>query len=91
MPVFGKLNSGAMRVLDFADGSVPICLDYPDGRVFRKCSSYGDRVPGLNWVEFSIYHDGSLEYMEDRRQVLLEAIYDVVDGANFFPVYYQVI
>ncbi|KAH8259653.1 hypothetical protein KR026_008245, partial [Drosophila bipectinata] len=79
----------AMRVLDFFDGSVPICLDYPDKRVFRKCSSYSDRVPGLNWVEFSVYHEGSLEYMEDRRQVLLEAIYEVVDGANFFPVNYQ--
>ncbi|EDV40464.1 uncharacterized protein Dana_GF10521 [Drosophila ananassae] len=78
-----------MRVLDFADGSVPICLEYPDGRVFRKCSSYGDRVPGLNWVEFTLYHDGGLEFMEDRRQILLEAIYEVVDGANFFPVYYQ--
>ncbi|XP_017140758.1 nuclear RNA export factor 2-like isoform X3 [Drosophila miranda] len=76
-------------VLNFSDGSLPIQVDYPDPRIFRNCSTYGDRVPGLSWNEFSIHHLGQLEYLENPKQVILEAIFDVIDGEEFYPVAYE--
>ncbi|KAH8296249.1 hypothetical protein KR054_003636 [Drosophila jambulina] len=77
------------RVLDFGDGTEPIYLDYPDTRIFSNCSSYGDRVPGLSWNEFTVYHRGQLEYTPNPQQVIMEALYEAVDGAEFYPVHYQ--
>ncbi|SPP87113.1 nuclear RNA export factor 2 [Drosophila guanche] len=76
-------------VLNFSDGSQPIQVDYPDTRVFRNCSSYGDRVPGLSWNEFCIHHQGQLEYLHDPKQVILEAIFDAIDGEELYPVAYE--
>jgi len=79
-----------MRVLDFGDGSVPIQLDYPDSKIFSKCSSYGDRVPGTHWNEITVHHKGRLEYSPNPEQIILDALYQAIDGADFFPVFYQV-
>ncbi|EDW41772.1 nuclear RNA export factor 2 [Drosophila sechellia] len=78
-----------MRVLDFGDGSVPIQLDYPDSKIFSKCSSYGDRVPGTHWNEIAVHHNGRLEYSPNPEQIIMDALYQATDGADFFPVYYQ--
>ncbi|KAH8378751.1 hypothetical protein KR009_001212 [Drosophila setifemur] len=78
-----------MPILDFGDGSAPIQLDYPDERVFSKCSSYGDRVPGLSWNEFTVKHRGTLDYLSNPQQMILEGLYEAVDGAEFYPVHYQ--
>ncbi|XP_017029925.1 nuclear RNA export factor 2 [Drosophila kikkawai] len=80
---------GQRRVLDFGDGTEPILLDYPDTRIFSNCSSYGDRVPGLSWNEFTVHHRGQLEYQCNPQQAIMEAIYEAVDGAEFYPVHYQ--
>ncbi|XP_022227270.2 nuclear RNA export factor 2 isoform X2 [Drosophila obscura] len=79
----------ARHVINFSDGSVPIQVDYPDPRVFRNCSNYADRVPGLSWNKFSIHHLGQLEYLENPQQVIVEAIFDAVDGEEFYPVAYE--
>ncbi|XP_033157980.1 nuclear RNA export factor 2 isoform X2 [Drosophila mauritiana] len=81
--------SNQMRVLDFGDGSVPIQLDYPDSKIFSKCSSYGDRVPGTHWNEIAVHHNGRLEYSPNPEQIIMDALYQATDGADFFPVFYQ--
>ncbi|EDW94831.1 nuclear RNA export factor 2 [Drosophila yakuba] len=78
-----------IRILDFGDGSVPIQLDYPDPTVFSDCSSYGDRVPGTHWIEIAVHHKGRLVYSPNPEQIILDALYQAVDGAEFFPVFYQ--
>ncbi|EDW30359.1 GL17982 [Drosophila persimilis] len=83
------MTKGHRYVLNFSDGSLPIQGDYPDPRIFSNGSSYGDRVPGLSWNEFFIHHLGQLEYLENPKQVILEAIFDVIDGEEFYPVAYD--
>ncbi|XP_016980704.1 nuclear RNA export factor 2 isoform X2 [Drosophila rhopaloa] len=78
-----------IRVLNFGDGSLPIHLDYPDSRVFSNCSSYGDRVLGRNWNEITVHHRGQLNYLENPQQMIMEGLYQAVDGAEFYPVCYQ--
>ncbi|XP_017081163.2 nuclear RNA export factor 2 isoform X2 [Drosophila eugracilis] len=78
-----------IQVLDFGDGSAPIHLDYPDATVFKNCNSYGDRVLGCHWNEITVHHGGQLFYLAHPQQMILEALYQAVDGADFFPVFYQ--
>ncbi|KAH8286911.1 hypothetical protein KR018_009044, partial [Drosophila ironensis] len=82
-------RGSTMSVLDLGDAFAPIILDYPDARIFTKCSSYGNRVLGMNWNKFIVYHNGSLEYREDKQELILEAIYAAVGVVDFFPVNYQ--
>jgi len=79
-----------MRLLDFGDGTVPIQLDYPDTTIFSNCDSYGDRVPGSHWNEITLHHRGKLEYSPNRQQIIMDALYQAVNGADFYPVFYQV-
>ncbi|KAH8364479.1 hypothetical protein KR084_007260 [Drosophila pseudotakahashii] len=78
-----------MRVLDFGDGWVPIQLDYPDSKVFSNCNSYGDRVPGSQWIEITVHHRNNLNFAENRMQMIMDGLYQAVDKADFFPVFYQ--
>lgn len=78
-----------MRLLDFGDGTVPIQLDYPDTTIFSNCDSYGDRVPGSHWNEITLHHRGKLEYSPNRQQIIMDALYQAVNGADFYPVFYQ--
>ncbi|XP_017128516.1 nuclear RNA export factor 2 isoform X2 [Drosophila elegans] len=80
---------GQIRVLDFGDGSEPLQLDYPDSRIFSNCSSYGDRVLGTSWNEITVHHRGQLNYLENPKQAIMEGLYHAVDGAEFYPVFYQ--
>ncbi|XP_017043386.1 LOW QUALITY PROTEIN: nuclear RNA export factor 2 [Drosophila ficusphila] len=77
------------RVLDFGDGTFPIQLNYPDQKIFSNCNSYGDRVPGLNWNEITVHHRGQFKSMSNPHQIILDGLYQAVDGAEFFPVFYQ--
>ncbi|KAL7733734.1 hypothetical protein ACLKA6_011466 [Drosophila palustris] len=76
------------RIIDFADRSQPIVVDFRDSRKYFKCKQY-DGSPGLNWIEFCVQHEGALNFSENPQQLILDALFKAVEGEEFFPVNYQ--
>ncbi|EDW68602.1 nuclear RNA export factor 2 [Drosophila virilis] len=76
------------RLVDFGDGHQPILLQYRCAKRYYKCKNY-DGSPGLNWIEFCVHHEGVLNFAANPKQLILNAVFDAVEGEQFFPVNYQ--
>ncbi|XP_017842738.2 LOW QUALITY PROTEIN: nuclear RNA export factor 2 [Drosophila busckii] len=81
-------TQGQDRVINFGDGTLPIIVDYRNAIKYYRSKHY-DRAPGQNWMEFHVHHEGVLNFCENPRQLILNALFKAVEGDEFFPVNYK--
>ncbi|XP_032599418.1 nuclear RNA export factor 2 isoform X2 [Drosophila grimshawi] len=76
------------RIIQLGDRCKPILVLYQNARKYYKCKSY-QNSPGINWLEIRVNHEGVLNFTANPHQLILNAIFDAVEGQQFIPVNYK--
>ncbi|XP_053952894.1 nuclear RNA export factor 2 [Anastrepha ludens] len=77
------------EVYHFPD-NLPIEVSYKNTQTYSKCSTYDPKVMavGFVWHQIIVHHNGKRRG-RDGIQEILDAIFDVVEGEELFPVAYR--
>ncbi|XP_068148932.1 LOW QUALITY PROTEIN: nuclear RNA export factor 2-like [Drosophila tropicalis] len=77
------------RIVEIGNGFAPIEVNYWGNKIYSKCSSYGQEVPGVNWHEFRVVHRNQLKYAADSKKLILDGLFNAIDSEELYPVAYQ--
>ncbi|XP_068152681.1 nuclear RNA export factor 2-like [Drosophila tropicalis] len=84
-----KKSRSQKRIVEIGDGFAPIEVDYTGRKIYAKCNSYGQEVPGVNWHEFRVIHRNQLQYSANPKKLILDGLFNAIDSEEFYPVAYQ--